>query len=102
MESLSRRNFLRAGSGVAVGAAVGAVSLRGGVAEAATAPDVLSPGVNHHSTTAHETTKQEPVVVFIRDAASGEIAVLVNGDEIVVKDKVLVSRVQKSISQNQR
>ena len=99
MGSLSRRNFLQAGGT----AAAGAVVLHG-TAEAAgdSAADVLSTGVDHHSTTAHEPTAAEPVVVFVRDAASGEVAVLVDGDEVVARDKVLVSRVQKIIRQGRR
>ena len=75
-----------------------------GTAEAAGEPtaDVLSAGVDHHSMTAHEPTAAEPVVVFVRDAASGEVAVLVDGDEVVARDKVLVSRVQKIIRQGRR
>jgi hypothetical protein len=100
MGSLSRRNFIQAGGA----AAAGAVALRGGVAEAAGvgAADVVSSGVDHHTTTAHEPTAAEPVVVFVRDAAKGEVAVLVDGDELIVRDKVLVGRVQKIIQQGRR
>jgi nitrous oxide reductase len=99
MGSLSRRNFLQAGGT----AAAGAVVLHG-TAEAASegTAEVLSTGVDHHSMTAHEPTAAEPVVVFVRDAASGEVAVLVDGDEVVVRDKVLVGRVQKIIRQGRR
>ncbi|MGZ4702962.1 MAG: twin-arginine translocation signal domain-containing protein [Ilumatobacteraceae bacterium] len=97
MGSLSRRNFIQAGGA----AAAGAVALRGGTAEAAAA-DVVSSGVDHHTTTAHQPTAAEPVVVFVRDAAKGEVSVLVDGDEIVVRDKVLVSRVQKITRQGRR
>ena len=95
MGSLSRRNFLQAGGS----AAAGAVVLHGGKADAASeAPvDVVSAGVDHHTSTAHQPTAAEPVVVYVRDARSGEIAVLVDGDEVVVRDKVLVARVQKII-----
>ena len=96
MGSLSRRNFIQA-SGAA---AAGAVALRGGTAEAAA--DVVSSGVDHHTATAHQPTAAEPVVVFVRDAAKGEVAVLVDGDEVVARDKVLVSRVQKIIRQGRR
>ncbi len=73
--------------------------LHGGKADAASEAraDVLSAGVDHHTSTAHEPTAAEPVVVYVRDAESGEIAVLVAGDEVVVRDKVLVARVQKII-----
>ncbi len=96
MGSLSRRNFIQAGGA----AAAGAVALRGGTAEAAA--DVVSSSVDHHTTTAHQPTAAEPVVVFVRDAAKGEVSVLVDGDEIVVRDKVLVSRVQKITRQGRR
>jgi hypothetical protein len=100
MGSLSRRNFIQAGGA----AAAGAVALRGGVADAAeiNAADVVSAGVDHHTTTATEPAAAEPVVVFVRDAARGEVAVLVDGDEVVVRDKVLVGRVQKIIQQGRR
>ncbi|MGZ4723344.1 MAG: twin-arginine translocation signal domain-containing protein [Ilumatobacteraceae bacterium] len=97
MGSLSRRNFIQAGGA----AAAGAVAIRSGTAEAAAA-DVVSSGVDHHTTTAHQPTAAEPVVVFVRDAAKGEVSVLVDGDEIVVRDKVLVSRVQKITRQGRR
>ena len=96
MGSLSRRNFIQAGGA----AAAGAVALHGGTAEAAA--DVVSSGVDHHTTTAHQPTAAEPVVVFVRNAAKGEVSVLVDGDEVVVRDKVLVSRVQKIIHQGRR
>ncbi|MGZ4792004.1 MAG: twin-arginine translocation signal domain-containing protein [Ilumatobacteraceae bacterium] len=98
MGSLSRRNFIQAGGA----AAAGAVALRSGTAEAAAAADVVSSGVDHHTTTAHQPTAAEPVVVFVRDAAKGEVSVLVDGDEIVVRDKVLVGRVQKITRQGRR
>ena len=100
MGSLSRRNFLQA-SGTA---AAGAVALRGGMADAAGigTADVVSSGVDHHTTTAHQPDAAEPVVVYVRDASVGEVAVLVEGDEVVVRDKVLVSRVQKIIRQGRR
>jgi hypothetical protein len=99
MGSLSRRGFLQAGGT----AAAGAVVLHGTAAAAGEGTaDVLSTGVDHHSMTAHEPTAAEPVVVFVRDAASGEVAVLVDGDEVIARDKVLVSRVQKIIRQGRR
>ncbi len=99
MGSLSRRSFLQAGGT----AAAGAVVLHG-TAEAAGegTADVLSAGVDHHSMTAHEPSAAEPVVVFVRDAATGEVAVLVDGDEVVARDKALVGRVQKIIRQGRR
>jgi hypothetical protein len=98
--ALSRRNFLQAGGT----AAAGAVVLHGGVTQAADGgtAEVVSSGVDHPTATAHAPVAAEPVVVFVRDAAKGEVAVLVDGDEVVVRDKVLVSRVQKVIREGSR
>ena len=100
MGSVSRSGFIQAGGT----AAAGAVALHSGVADAAGlgAAEVVSSGVDHHTATVHQPTAAEPVVVFVRDAARGEVAVLVDGDELVVRDKVLVSRVQQIIRQGRR
>jgi hypothetical protein len=101
MGSLSRRNFLQAGGA----AAAGAVTLRATSAEAADAGsvEVLSASsIGVHTMTAHEPEVAEPVVMFVRDAAAGEIAVLVDGDEVVFRDRALVAKVQRIITKERR
>ena len=84
-KKLTRRGFLKA---AAIGAAAaGAV---------AAAPALLSHGAS--ALTANEATplpsvgKRNPVVVYIRNAAKGEIVIMSGTREYVVKDSILASR----------
>jgi archaellum component FlaG (FlaF/FlaG flagellin family) len=87
MSSLSRRNFLYAGGGVAVGAAAFAGPLSSASAAGAASPqaaEVLEP----------EGTDQ--LVMYVKNTGSGEIAVLTDGHEVVFTDAQLVARVQRA------
>ena len=44
-----------------------------------------------------EPTASEPFVVYIRDAAKGEVAVLRGEEEIVYTDRALVGRLQRAM-----
>ena len=101
MGSLSRRNFLQAGGA----AAAGAVTLRATTADAADigTTEVLSASsIGVHTMTAHEPETAEPIVLFVRNAASGEISVLVDGDEVVFRDRALVAKVQRIVNKERR
>ena len=101
MGSLSRRNFLQAGGA----AAAGAVTLRAPAAEAADVGtvEVLSSSIiGGHTMTAHQPEAAEPIVLFVRDATAGEVAVLVDGDEVVFRDRALVAKVQRIINKERR
>jgi hypothetical protein len=80
MSDLSRRKFLARGS-VAVAAAVAAVP---GLAAIKAAGQ--SAAINQPADTS------EPLVVHVRDAASGEISMLVGAEQVVVRDQDLAVR----------
>ena len=96
MTDLSRRNFL-ASSAAAAGAVVVVGQLGDGTASAA------SPETGFGSTWfgAHPVAS-EPFVVFIRNAAKGEVAVLTGEEEIVYTDRALVGRLQRAMRQGAR
>lgn len=82
MSRMSRRAFLSsagaATGAAALGAVVGVPQLRGGVALRG-APSGPLP--------------DEPVVAYVRDAKTGELAVMVGHREVAVKDAALVRRI---------
>jgi hypothetical protein len=89
MTKLTRRGFL--GKTSAGAATIGALLVAPGLAEAASGP---SPAANLHL------TKEElagPVVVHVRDLATGELALMVGTREIVLHDREFVSRLGKAM-----
>ena len=95
MSDLSRRNFLAHGA-AAAGAVVVVGQLGDGTASAATsesgaATSSLGGWFGDQSTTS------EPFVVYIRDAAKGEVSVLRGEEEIVYTDRALVGRLQRAM-----
>jgi hypothetical protein len=87
MGDLSRRRFLtKASMGVAAGVGAAGLASVPGLVQAAAAqadqPDLTPLG--------------EDVVVHVRDASTGELAVLVDSKELVYRDPGLVARVLKA------
>jgi hypothetical protein len=92
MEDLSRRKFLLASGAVATGAAVAATpKLVGAVAEQAArkepAPKVVDPT---------RPAPREPVMAYVRDAATGEVTVMSGTLETTYRDPALVKRLLKA------
>jgi hypothetical protein len=77
MTQTSRRRFLAAGLGTAAGAAAMTV---GSGSSAAAADEVLPAGA------------RGPMAAYVRDVRKGEVALMIEGREVVVKDKRLVAR----------
>jgi hypothetical protein len=95
MSDLSRRNFLAHGA-AAAGAVVVVGQLGDGTASAATAES----GAETSSLGGwfdDQSTASEPFVVYVRDAAKGEVAVLRGEEEIVYTDRALVGRLQRAM-----
>jgi TAT (twin-arginine translocation) pathway signal sequence len=95
MSDLSRRNFLAHGA-----AAAGAVVVVGQLGDGTASAD--SPGAGAEPAWfggefGAEPTTSEPFVVYIRDAAKGEVAVLRGEEEIVYTDRALVGRLQRAM-----
>ena|ERR1700722_2769776 len=92
----SRRSMLRgAGAVGAVGlaAAVG-VGAAGGVAAAATRPAVDNRAASaEHSADA----TGAPLVVYLRDAASGELDIFSGTSHTVIRDRALVARLTNAV-----
>ena len=89
MSDLTRRGFLKRG------AAAGAVSVGG----LAVGPGLAAAVLGAAGLSAAELAKQtngEPVVAYVRDAASGEVAVIAGEKEIAVHDPELVRRLLKA------
>jgi hypothetical protein len=92
----SRRSMLRgAGAAGAVGlaAAVG-VGAAGGVAAAATRPaaDNRAAGAEHSAGAAGA-----PLVVYLRDAASGELDIFSGTSHTVIRDQALAARLTSAV-----
>ena len=93
MTDLSRRNFLASGA-AAAGAVVVVGQVKAGAASAAS-PEAGSGSAWFGS----DPVVSEPFVVFIRDAARGEVAVLRGEEEVVYTDRALVGRLQRATRQ---
>ena len=95
---MSRHGMAATSQPLATAAAI-RVLQDGGTAVDAAAVEVLpSTTAGHQTVTAHEPSAAEPIVMFVRDAQAGEIAVLVRGDEVVFRDRALVAKVQRIIA----
>jgi len=87
MTKLTRQALLKQAS---VGAAtVGALVAMPGLASAHAAPAVRATGRSRP-------TQHEPLAAYVRDRATGEIALLVGTREIIVRDPELVMRLVKA------
>ena len=91
MSELSRRNFLAHGA-AAAGAVVVVGQLGDGSASAAASETGAEP-----TWFGAQPVASEPFVVYIRDAARGEVSVLKGEEEIVYTDRVLVGRLQRAM-----
>jgi hypothetical protein len=91
MSDLSRRNFLASGA-AAAGAVVVVGQLGDGTADAASKQAGTEPAFFGAKPVA-----SEPFVVYIRNAAKGEVAVLRGEEEIVYTDRALVGRLQRAM-----
>lgn len=85
---LSRRSLLARGSAAAAGAAGLTVGLPAGLGAAERDQDQpLSP---------EELDRVDPALVDIRDAATGEVEILIGERSVVVTDPVLVARILRA------
>jgi hypothetical protein len=91
MSELSRRNFLAHGA-----AAAGAVVVVGQLGDGAAAAASSQAGADP-AWFGGQPVASEPFVVYIRNAAKGEVAVLRDEEEIVYTDRALVSRLQRAM-----
>jgi len=90
MSGLSRRSFLHASAAAAAGAAVLASPLSGTAAAQAEGSD------SNAAATDEALASSEPMIVHVRDARTGEIAVLHGTSEVVYRDPELVRRVVRA------
>ena len=93
MTDLSRRNFLASGA-AAAGAVVVVGQLKVGAASAAS-----QESRSESAWSGADPVVSEPFVVFIRDAAKGEVAILRGEEEVVYTDRALVGRLQRATRQ---
>jgi hypothetical protein len=92
MADLSRRRFLSRGSVTAVGA-IGALSA--GPAVLAAAATAVA-GAGEEAGAEDLVALDGPMFVHVRDAAAGEVEVLVDETSVVFKDQALVSKLQRA------
>jgi hypothetical protein len=92
MADLTRRKFLSRGSVTAVGA-VGALSA-GPAALAAAANAFVGSG--EEAGTDELSALDGPMFVHVRDAATGEIEVLLDETSVVLNDRALVAKLQSA------
>ncbi|MFZ0180167.1 MAG: hypothetical protein WAL84_09915 [Candidatus Dormiibacterota bacterium] len=87
MAKVTRRTFLSTTVGAAGGvAAMGLIAGPGTLVEAAQNVAEASDGP----------VSSEPMTAYVRDAASGEISVMVGHREVVTKDPQLIRRLQRA------
>jgi len=94
---LSRRNFLAQGAVAAGAVAVVGQQTAGAAVAAEPAAGAASAG---HSWFGAGPEPSEPFVVFIRDAAKGEVSVLIGENEVTYVDRQLVGRLQRAVRRN--
>jgi nitrous oxide reductase len=96
MSSLSRRRFLQASSLTAGAALVTATTFAGSAHAAPAAAASAATGLS--TADVDGLTTSEPIMLFVSDAAHGDVTVLSGGNEVVYHDPTLVARVQRAIS----
>jgi hypothetical protein len=80
MSELTRRGFVRSSAGVGAGiTAIGALGVGQGSA------DAKSAAIGSH-----------PVVAYVRDPRSGEIALMSGGREVTVRDRKLAAQIARA------
>jgi len=95
----SRRSMLRgAGAAGAVGlaAAVG-VGAASGAAAAATRPAADNRAADSRADAGAEHSAGAPVVVYLRDASSGELDIFAGTSHTVIKDRDLAARLTRAV-----
>jgi len=92
MPDLTRRTFLSRGSLTAVGA-IGALSV--GPTAFATAANALS-DAGEQLGAGELGALDGPMFVHVRDAATGEVEVLVDESSVVFNDRALVAKLQRA------
>lgn len=87
---VSRRDVLKVGAGVGVGAAIAGVPALVFLKNDDSHAEVSAISRSSGSPTAGAASG--PVVAYVRDAASGEVVIMQGVNEVVVKDSKLVAR----------
>jgi hypothetical protein len=90
MGGLNRRTFL-ARATAAAAATAGVTALAG--LEAATAPGLVAAAAPQRAAW----VRGEALVAHVRDFATGEVAVLAGGREVVYRDRALVARLLEAV-----
>ena len=98
MTDLSRRIFLASGGRDAGAAAAGAVVVVGQIGSETASAAGPETGSEPAWFGGHPVAS-EPFVVYIRNAAKGQVAVLRGEEEIVYTDRALVGRLQRAMRQ---
>ena len=98
MTERSRRSFLK--SATITGAVAGAVLLPAGLAGAATVPQARpEPEANTGAAPAAGPAVTTPIVAYVKNAATGEIAVMSGEQEFVHVDAQLAARLARLAAQ---
>jgi len=86
MAKVTRGTFLSTTMGAAGG--VAAMGLIAG-------PSTLVEAAQHVADAGDDTVSNDPMTAYVRDAATGEISVMVGHREVVTKDPALVRKLQR-------
>ena len=93
MTERSRRSFLK--SATITGAVAGAVLLPAGLANAATVPTARPEAAESKRAPLAGPGTSAPIVAYVKDASSGEIAVMAGEREFVHVDPQLAARLSR-------
>ncbi len=92
---MSRRTVLRGAAGAG---AVGLAAAAGvGAVVAATRPDTKAPAARPVAATAGRTEKGGPLVVYLRDASTGELDVFAGTTQVRFRDPALAAQLLQAV-----
>lgn len=96
MTNISRRKFIAGSAAAAAGGAIGAKPLRQALKGSDSSPSVAAQAAAADDGVDENDTDGVGTMVYVRDAAKGEVVIMGDSGEMVVTDKKLVARLAQA------
>jgi hypothetical protein len=96
MTNVSRRKFIAGSAAAAAGGAIGAKPLRQALKGSEPGASAVGPAMAADDAVDENDTDGVGTMVYVRDAAKGEVVIMGDSGEIVVTDKKLVARLAQA------